>query len=178
MKLDFWTSNAALLAALIIGMILGHLAAMGDIALQPPCGTVAALAAALIAYAALSAIRARHASRLMSHNPSAAQKKEPATVERPSAPSRLDPPSEPHPSTTSVDAVALLSQQCDLSAREREILALLAQGLTASDVQDQLVISMNTVKTHMRHIYAKLEVHSSAELHEKLAAAQRDRGRG
>lgn len=60
-----------------------------------------------------------------------------------------------------------LQRRCDkvareygLSRREVEILELLAQGMSAARIQEELVISRNTVKSHTRHIYDKLNVHS------------------
>ncbi|MFD4672166.1 response regulator [Lentzea sp. NPDC058450] len=45
-----------------------------------------------------------------------------------------------------------------LSAREREVLALVARGKTNREVGAALHISEATVKTHLQHVYAKLEV--------------------
>jgi DNA-binding NarL/FixJ family response regulator len=44
-----------------------------------------------------------------------------------------------------------------LTAREREILQLLADGMSNADVAQKLFISQETVKSHVRHILAKLE---------------------
>ena len=44
-----------------------------------------------------------------------------------------------------------------LTAREREILQLLADGMSNSDVASKLFISQETVKSHVRHILTKLE---------------------
>jgi DNA-binding NarL/FixJ family response regulator len=56
---------------------------------------------------------------------------------------------------------ALLSRQATqrlpLSPREREIMALLAQGLTGEQVAERLVLSSETVKTHIRNAMGKLE---------------------
>jgi DNA-binding NarL/FixJ family response regulator len=49
-------------------------------------------------------------------------------------------------------------EQADmLTPREREILQLLADGLSNADVASRLFISQETVKSHVRHILAKLE---------------------
>jgi DNA-binding NarL/FixJ family response regulator len=50
-----------------------------------------------------------------------------------------------------------------LSAREREILALLAAGKTQSEIATELVISPKTVATHIQHLLSKLGVHSRAQ---------------
>ena len=42
-------------------------------------------------------------------------------------------------------------------AREREILQLLADGMSNADVAAKLFISQETVKSHVRHILTKLE---------------------
>jgi DNA-binding NarL/FixJ family response regulator len=44
-----------------------------------------------------------------------------------------------------------------LSAREREILQMLADGNSNREVSERLVVSVETVKTHVKHILAKLE---------------------
>lgn len=43
-----------------------------------------------------------------------------------------------------------------LSKREQEVLTLLATGLSNQQIADQLVISLNTAKRHVKHILAKL----------------------
>jgi DNA-binding NarL/FixJ family response regulator len=48
-----------------------------------------------------------------------------------------------------------------LSAREREILDCLAQGMRRQEIADLLFISPNTVRTHINHLIKKLNVHSA-----------------
>jgi DNA-binding NarL/FixJ family response regulator len=60
---------------------------------------------------------------------------------------------------------ALLSEratrsQSVLSKRECEIMALLAEGLTGEQVAERLVLSPDTVKTHIRNAMTKLEAHT------------------
>ena len=50
-----------------------------------------------------------------------------------------------------------------LTAREREVLALVAQGCTNRDIGRHLFISGNTVKNHVRNILEKLQMHTRAE---------------
>jgi len=49
------------------------------------------------------------------------------------------------------------------TAREREILQLIAQGYSYSEVASALDVSFNTVATHIQHLYHKLAVHSRGE---------------
>ena len=49
------------------------------------------------------------------------------------------------------------------SPREREILDLLVKGLVLKEVADQLGIGLETVRTHVNHIYQKLHVRSRIE---------------
>jgi DNA-binding NarL/FixJ family response regulator len=49
-----------------------------------------------------------------------------------------------------------------LSPREREVLCLFAEGLSAPAIAERLVISRKTVASHLQHVMAKLGVHSRA----------------
>jgi DNA-binding NarL/FixJ family response regulator len=50
-----------------------------------------------------------------------------------------------------------------LTTREQEVLDCLAQGLAYKQIGDHLNISINTIRTHLRHIYEKLHVQSRTE---------------
>ena len=52
------------------------------------------------------------------------------------------------------------SPQPSLSARETEVLRLVADGATNNEIAAQLHISDATVKSHLVHIYTKLDVSS------------------
>jgi DNA-binding CsgD family transcriptional regulator len=57
-----------------------------------------------------------------------------------------------------------LSEANSLSKRESEILVMLAQGRSAPYIAEEMFISNNTVKTHIKRIYQKCNVHSKEEL--------------
>ncbi len=61
-----------------------------------------------------------------------------------------------------------LARSCGLSPREEEVLLLLAQHKTVGSIERELFIANGTAKTHIRHIYRKLDIHSRDELIEKL----------
>jgi DNA-binding NarL/FixJ family response regulator len=50
-----------------------------------------------------------------------------------------------------------------LTAREREVLELIASGLTNDEIAEHLVLSAGTVKTHVNHIFLKLDLRNRAE---------------
>lgn len=61
----------------------------------------------------------------------------------------------------------------DLSEREKEILGLLVKGKSYKTIAAECFISIDTVNTHVKHIYEKLHVHSKSEavakaIHQKL----------
>jgi len=51
----------------------------------------------------------------------------------------------------------------ELTAKETEILELLAKGYVPKEVADKLAISYDTIRYHLKHIYDKLHVHSRTE---------------
>lgn len=51
----------------------------------------------------------------------------------------------------------------ELTGRERELLELLAQGFRYREISERLSITLDTVRTHIRHIYEKLHVRSRTE---------------
>jgi DNA-binding NarL/FixJ family response regulator len=64
--------------------------------------------------------------------------------------------------------------QSELSAltdREREVLNLLAQGLTNKEIAEKLVITTNTVKRHLKAIFEKLDVHTRSAATAKVAGS-------
>ena len=58
----------------------------------------------------------------------------------------------------------MIADEFSLSAREREILLFLLKGRSRPYIKDELVLSLNTVNTHVRNIFNKVDVHSQQEL--------------
>lgn len=76
-----------------------------------------------------------------------------------------DPDEDAAPLAQTVSDTCLeLARRYGLSPRETEVFVLLAQGRTRAFIQDELVLSGSTVKTHVSHIYAKMDVHDRQEM--------------
>ena len=65
---------------------------------------------------------------------------------------------------SSPDRCAQLADAHNLTAREQEILAYLAEGHSGAYISDVLFISPNTVRTHIHNIYRKLDVSSREDI--------------
>ncbi len=50
-----------------------------------------------------------------------------------------------------------------LSRRERDVLGYLVAGMTRTDIADELLLSVNTVRSHVQRMLTKLDVHSALE---------------
>ncbi len=57
-----------------------------------------------------------------------------------------------------------LALENGLTPREVEILGLIAMGRSAKYIAEELLISHNTTRTHIKHVYEKLNIHSKQEL--------------
>ena len=51
----------------------------------------------------------------------------------------------------------------DLTPREAEVLALIAEGLTNTEIAEQLIVSPTTVKSHINHLFAKAGLRDRAQ---------------
>ncbi len=68
------------------------------------------------------------------------------------------------PKATFDERCRALAEQYGLTPRELEVFQMLARGRDRAYIQEQLVVSRNTVKAHVKHIYAKLDIHSHQDL--------------
>lgn len=135
------------LASQRVGNALGELAATGINAAWALSAAAYAVIGLLIAYAlgaAFVVLLVRIPSRAGSDD----------------ADARTDVP-QPEP-------MAWLRTEYGLSPREVEVLLLLAENHSTGEIERELHVSNNTVKTHTQRIYQKLGVHSKAELIELL----------
>ena len=60
--------------------------------------------------------------------------------------------------TSDFDRNEQVVEKLGISDREYEVLGLLARGLSNREIADSLFVSPNTVKTHLKHLYGKLDV--------------------
>ena len=81
----------------------------------------------------------------------------PSSDRRPASwPERCSAPARPAPATAARPAATPVPDA--LSEREVEVLRLLATSLTGPEISRQLFMSVNTFRTHTRHIFTKLDV--------------------
>lgn len=76
----------------------------------------------------------------------------------------VDTPRIVPPSESFDDRCRAIVEAFALTPREAEILQFYARGRSTAVVQEELVLSYNTVKTHVRNLYRKTDVHSQQEL--------------
>lgn len=64
------------------------------------------------------------------------------------------------PQRTTEEAVRILAKRYALTEREEEVLGLMANGRDIPTIAKMLFLSQNTVRTHSKHIFKKMDVHS------------------
>ncbi len=69
-------------------------------------------------------------------------------------------------------ACAALAGRAGLTPRETDVFRLLARGRNNLYIQEELVLARNTVKSHIKHVYQKLDVHSQQELIDLVERAE------
>lgn len=77
-------------------------------------------------------------------------------------------PAETAPRMTEEERLDLLAERYQLTAREREIVALMREGRSNPEIGEALYVTRNTVKKHIQNIYEKLGVNSRKGLEELL----------
>lgn len=134
--------NASRLAGTLVAHANADTLARGDIALT----TVALVAVYLVAMISLFLVKERK---------------------------RTPPPADGPAATEPLDMLAIkcnaLADRTRFTPREREIVLHLAQGRTVHAISEKLFVSENTVKSHIKSVYLKLDIHSRAELIEIIS---------
>jgi NarL family two-component system response regulator LiaR len=74
-------------------------------------------------------------------------------------------PTPPAPFTPAIDEKELA--RIGLSAREVEVLRLMAEGLSNQEIAGRLFVSLNTIKTHTGNLFIKLDVRRRTQAVEK-----------
>ncbi|MFG3494199.1 AAA family ATPase [Streptomyces sp. NPDC047928] len=77
---------------------------------------------------------------------------------------------------TNRDAIGTLPARSTLTRSELRVAQLVTEGLTNREVANQLYLSPHTVDSHLRHVFAKLGVHSRVELTRRFAAYLEESG--
>ncbi len=73
-------------------------------------------------------------------------------------------------------ACAVAAEERGLTKRESEILPYLIRGFDRGYIAEQLTVSTETIKSHIRHIYEKFDVHSRVELFNAVAQCAVEQG--
>ncbi len=82
-------------------------------------------------------------------------------------------PGAPSASQLLTLACSQAAYEYGLTRREEEVLALLAQDMTAQQIEEALCVSNSTVKSHTHAVYQKMGLHSRAELIERMRMGAR-----
>lgn len=71
----------------------------------------------------------------------------------------------PHPEAFSINEVEL--KKLKLTSREYEVLTLLTQGRSNTEIAESLFLSLSTIKTHVSNLFVKMDVKSRVQAIEK-----------
>ena len=63
-------------------------------------------------------------------------------------------------------------EEFDLTEREKEVLRMIAYGYKNSEIGEKLFVSENTIKTHIKNIYIKLDVKNRVEALKRVKMVQ------
>lgn len=74
-----------------------------------------------------------------------------------------------NPSPAPLPTVSQIEPNATLTAREREVLDLMAEGVLYKEAADRLGLSVDTIRAHLRNIYKKLRVRNRTEAILKLS---------
>ena len=69
----------------------------------------------------------------------------------------------PEPKSIDSELLSIPARFEPLTDRELEVLYLMAEGLTYNEIASQIMVSLNTVRTHIKNIYSKLFVHRRSQ---------------
>ncbi len=69
---------------------------------------------------------------------------------------------------------AALAERYKLTAREKEVLELMARGRDLTHIAEMMYVSHNTVRSHCRNLYRKLDVHSKQEALDMLEEMRKE----
>lgn len=149
-------NRCAVYLSMAAGLAGGSVAQNAAASVLPsPLTAIVAILVAVLAASALST-RERSANAPRADNEEQTQRPTRGTI-----PTKKPPELEKGEHDARIEDLAEISH---LSNREKQVFSMLANGMNANDIQQELWISIHTVKTHISNIYRKLDVHSAHEL--------------
>lgn len=164
----------------VLGFFVGHFSNMASDAWLPPVIWIAFAVCVPLLIAILmfryfhsyKVVKVEEDRKQAGENASATAKATEAVEEAPeAAKDAAEEPDDEHEEPAPTNRKGWFSARCNdiashylLSKRETEVLFLLAKGHNAAFIQEQLCVSRSTAKTHINHIYRKLDIHTQQEL--------------
>ena len=145
-------------ALFAIAVIYAHIPPLGELHVEQAediLGLALFVVDGLVVATVVSLVRQRRASSRPTARPAAMLGRGPAAVQRLSRRRSVDAVRPP--------AMRLAGLVEPLTAREVEVLDLLAAGMSNEEIAASLFVSLNTVKTHLKNVYGKLGVASRTQ---------------